>query len=154
RIWEPASGRTRVVLAGHRGGILVAAFAPDGRRVATEGYDLSIKVWDVATGQEQAVLRGLKDISPMAFDSAGGLVWVEDGLVHHWDPATGAVWGASRIAVGPANGIAFSPDVQFLATTGTPLTDFETCLWDLPTGTKRARLLLGSCSIMRVCFAP
>jgi WD40 repeat protein len=44
--------------------------------------------------------------------------------------------------------------LQFLATTGTPLTDFETCLWKLPAGTEQARLLLGSCSIMRVCFAP
>jgi WD40 repeat protein len=155
RLWHPASGRARAVRAGHAGGILVAAFAPDGRLVATEGYDLSVKVWDVATGQIRAVLPGrMRDISPLAFDSAGNLAWIEDGLVHHWDPATGAVWVDRRVAVGPAVGIAFSPDGHLLATTSTPLTDYATCLWELPAGTSQARLLPGSFSIRRVCFAP
>jgi WD40 repeat protein len=58
------------------------------------------------------------------------------------------------VDVGPAEGIAFSPDGQLLATTGTLLTDFETCVWELPAGTLKARLLYDSRSIGRVCFAP
>jgi WD40 repeat protein len=151
RLWDPGWGRTRAVLAGHAGGIAGMAFAPDGRLVATEGYDRSVKVWDGTTGQERAVLHGrMSDFSSLAFDSAGGLAWVEDGLVHHWDPATSAVGVDRRVAVGRAVGIALSRDGQLLATTS----NFEVCLWALPSGTLRARLLPGSDWIGRVCFAP
>jgi WD40 repeat protein len=156
RLWDAGSGQTRTVLTGHAGGVGCVAFTLDGRLVATEGYDLHIKLWEVATGQELPVLwRQLRDISPLAFDSAGGLAWVEDGLVHHWDAATAAVWVDSRVRVGrDIGGMAFSPDGQLLATTGFPLRDFETCLWELPAGALRAPLRPGSTSVERLCFAP
>jgi WD40 repeat protein len=34
------------------------SFSPDGQRVATAGYDRTIRIWDARTGQEILILRG------------------------------------------------------------------------------------------------
>jgi WD40 repeat protein len=38
--------------------VLAVAFSPDGKRLASAGGDSAVKVWDAATGQEIATLRG------------------------------------------------------------------------------------------------
>jgi WD40 repeat protein len=155
RVWDAATGRQRSAPAGHAGGIVAVAFTPDGRRMASTGYDCAIKVWDVATGHQQAALHGRQtQFHPLAFAPGGGLAWLENGFVQHWDPVTGAVWVGPREAVGEAVSMAFSPDGQLLATGGTPTTtDFATRLWELPAGTLRAALPRNSHPILSVAFA-
>ena len=46
-IRESATGEVRRTLAGHRGGVRVLAFTPDGTRLLTAGDDHTILVWDV-----------------------------------------------------------------------------------------------------------
>jgi WD40 repeat protein len=38
--------------AGHKGPVLSVAFAPDGQRIVSGGADGTVRLWDVATGQE------------------------------------------------------------------------------------------------------
>ena len=91
-------------------GISHIAWNPDGKRLATGCLDLRIYVWDVETGERQAVLEGTSSlIVNLAFNHAGNLLasasW--DGLIRLWNPHSG-----QQIASHPGGSwqLQFSPD--------------------------------------------
>lgn len=56
----------------HAGTVFHLALAPDGRRLATSASDMTIRVWDTATGDGVLTLRGeLHHRSPLAFSPDG-----------------------------------------------------------------------------------
>jgi WD40 repeat protein len=74
RLWDVASGRLRLTLSGHVGGISRLAFAPDGRSLSSLGEDNVLNLWHLATGQQLFKLnsRGQK---------LHGLAFSRDGLL-------------------------------------------------------------------------
>jgi len=62
-LWDVATGKEKVILKGHPGGVGSVAFSPDGKTVAgvTGPPDRDhgeVRLWDVATGKEKAILKG------------------------------------------------------------------------------------------------
>ena len=45
RLWDAADGSLRMVLRGHRGGLVQAVFAPDGSRIVTASDDGTASLW-------------------------------------------------------------------------------------------------------------
>ena len=60
-IWDPASGRDRATLTGHKttvhGGAAALAVAPDGSWLASAGRDGTVRIWDPASGLALAFMR-------------------------------------------------------------------------------------------------
>jgi len=61
-----------VTLKGQGAEITPEAFSPDGKRLATGSYDHTVKLWDVATGQELFTFKGhTGNVNTVAFSPDG-----------------------------------------------------------------------------------
>jgi WD40 repeat protein len=84
--------KLRDTLQGHAGLVGSVAFSPDGKTLASGSQNRTIKLWDVATGEEQATLKGHTDMvlsvafSPDGKTLASGSM---DKTIKLWDVATG-----------------------------------------------------------------
>jgi hypothetical protein len=75
--------------------VLCAVFSPEGERIVSASWDGTLKVWDVATGQESLTLRGHSSaLASVAFSPDGRrLASVsEDCTVKLWDATTDPKW--------------------------------------------------------------
>jgi WD40 repeat protein/predicted Ser/Thr protein kinase len=52
RLWDPATGKRRGELSGHREGIYALSFSPDGKTLASGSTDGTIKLWNLSVLQE------------------------------------------------------------------------------------------------------
>ncbi|MGB6718546.1 MAG: hypothetical protein WBE47_16475, partial [Candidatus Acidiferrales bacterium] len=77
----------RVLQAGPTSAITTLAFSPDGERLASNGYDKTILVWNAATGAEQSLLTCPGPLS----DQIARLVFSPDGKQLACVTAAGAV---------------------------------------------------------------
>jgi WD40 repeat protein len=97
-VWEAATGRAVATLvAGQQHGAANAAFAPDGRTLATASADGVVRLWETATWRVRAEFRGHRDrITALAFGPDGRLFTGGlDTMVLGWDvqPPRGAAKG-------------------------------------------------------------
>src|SRR5262249_39933598 len=75
------------VCKGHQDAILVLAFAPGGKLLATGSSDGQIKLWDPATGKELHSLQGhIKPVRALAFSLDGKILFSagDDDMVRAW----------------------------------------------------------------------
>lgn len=94
---------------------------PDGRRIAVNSPDQTVRILDLATGHIDASMRGHTGIlTSFAFDGTGGLLATasEDGTVRVWHTSTG---DQKRMLLGHrgfVRAVDFSPDASMLYTAG------------------------------------
>ena len=75
-------------LVGHSAKVWSLAFSPDGTRLASGSRDLTVKLWDTASGQEVLTLRGFaSEVSGVAFSPDGSRLITTDlsGSVRLWE---------------------------------------------------------------------
>jgi WD40 repeat protein len=157
RLWDVATGKQRLKIDAHEDYVNDVAFSPDGKLLASasgglvaanqqpKNPDLSIRLWDPATGQRVATLEGhTRGIYRLAFSPDGKLLasasW-QEGKVRLWEmPAGKAIRVLQskreepRIQPGVRNdfySLAFSRDGKLLAAGSTKQT---VSLWEVTTG--------------------
>jgi WD40 repeat protein len=113
--------RVQATLRGHTDRVRSVAFSPDGKTLASGGWDNRIKVWDVATGREKATFRGHAEgdwITAVVFSPDGKLLasGSTDDTIKLWDVPTGKNTATlkSHSDTGSDSSLAFSPDGKTL----------------------------------------
>ncbi len=149
KVWDAATGRLLLTLAGHTGAVNGIAFSPDGRRIATASDDKTARIWDAATGKQLFTLVGHTDIvSRVAFSPDGRRLATSslDSTARIWDVASGQqvlqVPDPEYAAYEngwPWSGLAFSPDGRRLLTSVVSpacncVMQIKAYIWEVATG--------------------
>jgi WD40 repeat protein/tRNA A-37 threonylcarbamoyl transferase component Bud32 len=74
-LWDLSTLALRHELVGHHEEITGLAFAPDGRTLATASLDRTVRLWNVASGQDLLVLEGhAGPVRALAFSADGSML--------------------------------------------------------------------------------
>jgi WD40 repeat protein len=119
KLWDVASRKVKATWAAHEGSIWHVAYSPDGKTLASAGSesaklgDVSVKLWDPATGKQKALLKEQR--GPLAFSrDSKVLATVEFGKVVLWDVSAAKQKTNCKDIYYP-EAIALSPDGATLA---------------------------------------
>jgi WD40 repeat protein/transcriptional regulator with XRE-family HTH domain len=157
KVWDADTGKVLLTLSGHANIVHRIAFSPDGSRIVTTSVDGTAKVWDASTGREFLTFSGHGDmIADVAFSPDGKRVATthQDGKVRVWDPISGKELLVLPVEEGQyLNGVAFSPDGNFIAEAGDGVNLVN--VWDADTGQVILSSNLGHAStLLDIAFSP
>ncbi|MHC5855588.1 protein kinase domain-containing protein [Nostoc sp.] len=121
-------------LHGHSSSVNSVAISPDGQTLASSGsYDETIKLWNLATGEEIYTLIGhFSSVNSVAISPDGKTLASSSwNSIKLWSLATGEEIRTFTGHSGSVNSVAFSPDGKILASGSD---DKTIKLWNLATG--------------------
>jgi dipeptidyl aminopeptidase/acylaminoacyl peptidase len=121
RLFRVADGSLVKEFRGHKDSLYCARLSPDGKMLATGGYDNAIKLWSVAEGKELRTLDGHNGaVFELAFRADGKVLASASGdrTVKLWDVATGERLDTLKESQKELYALAFSPDGSRVAAAG------------------------------------
>jgi WD40 repeat protein len=122
------------------GRVFSVAISPDGTKLASAGWDDSIRVWKLGTAKEPQLHAGHAGwIRSVAFSSDGLMLASggKDHVIRLWDSASGKEIRRLTGHQAEITFVAFSPDRKILASKGK---DHTLRIWDVATGRELRQL--------------
>jgi WD40 repeat protein len=132
-VWDVVARRRVRELAGHTKWVYSVAYSPDGKWLATGGWDRTIKLRDAHSGEEKVTIFAHDGfVLDLAFspDSRSLVSTSEDRSVRLWEVPTGRAIGSFHGHTDFVQAVAFAPDGRELASGGL---DGAIKIWDLRT---------------------
>ena len=136
------------------GEVLLARFSPDGAQALTLSYDRSVRVWNAATGEPIAELKGSGgSLNDAVFSPNGRRVATacKDGTARVWDAATGGVVAELKGHAKSVRAVAFNQDGSRVATASE---DGTARTWNAGTGAMVAEMKGHGDVVTAVAFSP
>jgi WD40 repeat protein len=127
QLFSVPAGKPLGKFKGHRESVFAAAYAPDGKTLATGGKERTARVWDAATGKLVRRFEHPDEVTDVAFSPDGKLLAAgTHRAVVLWDVAGGKKVREWEQDMNDLRSLSFSPDGRLLASAGV--------VWDLAGG--------------------
>lgn len=142
------------VQTGHTDAVQTVVFSPNGKTIASGSDDGTIKLWDVASGQELKTLNvpSSSTVYSVTFSPDGKTLAASNlSKIQLWDVASGK---SLKILAGHdsfVNSVAFSPDGQVIASASN---DKTVKLWNVVAGKEFNTLIGHEGWVKSVAFSP
>ena len=160
--WKRQFNRSHRALQGHEGVVNGLAYTPDGRHLATAGFEGTVRIWDIATGDPVRTLRpGPSSFTSVAFSpdgtwlaaaqGSGKFVAKDPGVVIVWEWRTDREPRRLEGQTGGIHSVSFGHDGHRLATAGY---DGTARIWDVGKGEVRHMLARHAGETWGVAFSP
>jgi WD40 repeat protein len=143
-------------LKGHQAEILALAFSADGKRLVSGGRDKTVRVWNVASGEELYQLQGHGGtVYSVALSSDGKVLasGSDDKTIRLWDMSSGKELRRLE-QPGWVSAVAFSHDGKTLAAGCSDRGYGVLQLWDATAEMKLRRRISLPSSVVSIVFAP
>ena len=89
QVWDATNGGNAFTYRRHTNAVYTVAWSPDGKRIASAGYDQTVQVWDAVDGGNVYVYRGHSSV-------VRSVAWSPDGKrIASGDVKTVQVWDAA-----------------------------------------------------------